>query len=211
MPSCLDAETLVAYCEDEIDSADVTRAEEHLHHCGACAAEVQRLVALRVAMAPSWAAIVPQTLARETPACAPAGDSTGREPAILRRRLGSSEGAFSSVWSRIRWFGARVFQPWSMAGALAASALLLITIAQLRGPESGDFQLRGDQIVRVTIVRDGVAARARPGDREPIVELLPRGTVAVSLKESAGWMRLRLADGRRVWVRRKDTDVARPD
>jgi hypothetical protein len=99
-----------------------------------------------------------------------------------------------------------------MAGALAAAALLLITIGQLRGPESSETHFRGgDQIVRVTIVGDAVAARARPGDREPVVEVLPRGTMAVSLEELADWNRIRLADGRRVWVRRTDVAVARPD
>jgi hypothetical protein len=95
-------------------------------------------------------------------------------------------------------------RPWPALGALAATAVLVIVVARLLpfGGTGGEIQFRGaPTALKVEIIADGVIARARPGDDQPAVAALSRGTVAKRLEESGEWTRIELPDGRRVWVR----------
>ena len=70
------------------------------------------------------------------------------------------------------------------------------------GTNGSDVGFRGVPEARQLEVRtEGSPARARPGDDEPILATLSRGTIVTRLDESGEWTRVQLADGRRVWVR----------
>ena len=49
-PHCLSEELLVAYSEGDSRGAEAVPAEQHLLHCASCVGEVQRLIALRIAI-----------------------------------------------------------------------------------------------------------------------------------------------------------------
>jgi hypothetical protein len=154
--------------------------------------------------------MAPTSIAQGSALHSPGGAAEQPEAVVLGRSASASEGTMSPVRSWVRAIAERAFHPWPMAGAVAAAALLVITIGQLRGPESIDVHFRGGgELAQVTIVADSVDARARPGEEEPVVAHIVRGTVAVLMEESGVWARLRLADGRRVWVRRAEIVVAR--
>ncbi len=191
MPAgCLDEEMLVAYSEAELSGDDAARAEQHLSGCSRCVAEVQRLIGLRVSMGEAAIGMA-------------AAQAEVGEP-------GGSVLLVGATWlvARIREFvraiGQIFTQPWPALGAVAAAAVLTIVIARLlpTGSDVGEIQFRGvPEPRRVEVVSDSVTARARPGDDQPIVATLGRGTVGTRLEDSAEWTRIELRDGRRVWVR----------
>lgn len=186
LAGCLDPETLVAYSDAELTGDEAARAEQHLETCASCVGEVQRLIRLRIAVGES-------TTAAQQPARA-------LSPAAPIRW-----GARVQAW--IESFGERFRPRWPALGALAATAVVILAVTRFvfLGDRPAEVQFRGVQDApRVEIIADQVPGRARPGDGEPIVATLSRGTVAIRLEESAGWTRLQLADGRRVWVRSAD-------
>lgn len=184
-PTCLDPETLVAYSEAELSAGEAARAEQHLQECTECVAEVQRFIALRVAMGETPAARQAPTRAAEHVAAAGASRWGGR----LREWAESLADALRPRWAAI--------------GAVAATALVVLAVARFVpvGDQRGDVQFRGTtNLPQIEVIADNAPARARPGNNEAIVLQLPRGTVATRLEESGKWSRIQLADGRRVWV-----------
>ena len=189
--SCLDEESLVAYCDAQLSAAAAARAEHHLGECGRCVAEVQRLVAVRVAM--------------EETAEAPLAAAPPQPVAKVPRRTAALRAAVQSVGTALR-------RPWPAMGLLAATAILVVVVARLlpSGGSGDDIRYRSlSGTPQVVVMADGVVARARPGDDQAAVVTLERGTVASRLEEANEWARIQLADGRRVWVR--STQVARSD
>lgn len=190
--TCLDEETLVAYSEAELSRDEAAQAETHLRGCAHCVGEVQRLVELRVAME-----------APRAPSEAPLPSAVVAERAATAAHLGSVVAGWLARLAEWLQSGLSVLaRPWPAAGLVAATALALVVIAGLLPRGSSDLRARGAPApVKFEVVVDAVAAHARPGDDEPIVATLSRGTVVNRLEESKGWTRIELPDGRRVWVR----------
>ncbi len=93
-------------------------------------------------------------------------------------------------------------RPWPAAGLVAVTALAIVVIAGLLPTGESGTGVRGVPApVKLEVVVDGVAAHARPGEDEPVIATLNRGTLVNRLEESQGWTRIELPDGRRVWVR----------
>jgi hypothetical protein len=153
-------------------------------------AEVQRLIALRIAIGeptPERAAEPQAALA--TTAWAAAARVVSEWVGRLRE------------WSAV--LGGAVRQAPAFS-AVALAALVLVVGAQLlsRARDAAEFQLRGvGDAPSVEVIEDGVVGRARPADDQPAVAVLARGTTGTPLEESGGWTRIELPDGRRVWVR----------
>ena len=239
---CLDAESLVAYCESELDAGSTAVSERHLATCTRCVAEVQRLLALRRALAQQpaatpgahtvdasvarwkWAAYFGEqaaSLARRvdsrisgmvrggaTPPQAPRNGEIGDAPRDARA-LGPAPSVRGSRRSPTRpdhWLraiGDLVRPRWAAVATLSAVAALVMTVARFAPTteHSGDVQFRGAAPrERVEVISATAAGRPRPGDSEPILVILERGTVGVQLEAVRDWTRVELADGRRVWV-----------
>jgi len=181
--TCLDPEALVAYSEAELTGDDATRAERHLQTCARCVGEVQRLIRLRVAIGESTTA-VPEPARTFSPAAA------------------IGWGARLRAW--VESFGERFRPRWPALGALAATAVVILLVTRFVpfGNRGDEVQFRGIEATqRVEIIADKAPGRARPGENEPILVQLSRGSVATRLEESGRWTRIQLPDGRRVWVR----------
>jgi anti-sigma factor RsiW len=178
---CLDAETLAAYSEAELDSTALAHTERHLLECRHCVAEVQRVMRLRVALA--------EPTAHVTETARPRRGSAGRWVAQLRDQLSS--------------LGSMLARPWPMLGTVAAMAMLAVVIVRVlpaRDATSGVLFRGVPEPPQFTISADAVAGRAHPGDDQPIVVTLQRGMMVQRLEQSGDWTRVELADGRRVWV-----------
>ncbi len=185
---CPDAELLVAYSEGPLASAEAKETERHLADCGRCVDEVRRLIRLRVAQGAT-------AVASLAPARAEAPSASSADPRQPRRLL-------RNLWDAVAGFQVR---PAATGGLVAATALLLIVAARLLPVQTGETLYRGlSATAQIEIVADDVAARTRPSRTEAVVAVLRRGTIARHLEASAGWVRIELSDGRRVWVEARD-------
>jgi len=190
-PGCLDEERLLAYCDAHLSADEALRAEQHLGECGRCVGEVQRLIAVRVA--------IEETVQAPVPVAPP-------------QRGGKVHRWVGALRATVRSAGNTVARSWPALGMLTATAVLAVVVARLlpSGGSGNDIRYRSVAgTAQVAIVADDVVARARPGNDQAAVVTLERGTVASHLEESNDWTRIQLADGRRVWVR--STQVARID
>lgn len=179
---CLDAERLVAYCDAQLSTDETVHAEQHLGECGRCVGEVQRLIAVRVAM-------------EET--------AEGPMPAAPPQRVGEVRRRAASLPAMVQSIRSALARPWLAAGMLAATAMLAVVVTRLlpSGGSRDDIRYRGSAgTAQVAVLADDVVAQARPGNDQALVVTLKRGTVASRLEESNEWTRIQLADGRRVWV-----------
>jgi len=180
---CLDEERLVAYCDAQLSTDEAVRAERHLGDCGRCVGEVQRLIAVRVAM-------------EETAA--------GPVPAAPPRRVGEVRHWVAALRAVAQSVGNALARPWPAVGMLTATAMLAVVVARLLPSGGSGDGIRYRSIAgtaQVAVMADDVVAQARPGDDQAAVVTLTRGTVASRLEESNEWTRIQLTDGRRVWVR----------
>ena len=190
--SCLDEETLVAYTEAELSRDEAAHAEVHLRKCARCVGEVQRLIELRVAME-----TVP------TPCEAPSPSPVVAQRAATAGLLGRVvAGWLEQLAEWLRSALDVLPRPWPAAALVAVTALAIVVIAGLLPTGRSDMGIRGVSApVKFEVVVEGVPAHARPGDDEPVVATLSRGTLVNRLEEAQGWTRVELPDGRRVWVR----------
>ena len=185
---CLDEERLVAYCDAQLSPDETVCAEQHLGECGRCVGEVQRLIAVRVAM--------------EETAEAPVPAAPPQRVGEVRRRVAALRAMLQSV-------GHALARPWPAVGMVVATAMLVVVVARLLPSSGSGADIRYRSIAgtaQVAVLADDVVAQARPGDDQAAITALKRGTVASRLEESNEWTRIQLADGRRVWVR--STQVA---
>ena len=182
---CPDAERLLAYCGATLDTTAETLVEEHLRHCAQCVAAVQHFVRLgrqmerdekpsAVVAAPAHAAIA-------------ARHSAGRVAIAALR----------AWWEQL----GDLLTPRLWAGGAVAFAVLVLAIGVTRflGPPA--MQERGGAAPAMVVLTADAVGRARPAEDEVAVTRLARGTRAQQLEVTAGWTRIELVDGRKVWVR----------
>jgi anti-sigma factor RsiW len=195
---CPGAESLVVYTDGEAAAADAA-LEAHLQACARCVGEVQRLITLRVALETAPGSV---TNAPVAPSLEGAIAPHGRYP--WARALGLRAIRWRGRWREVVRSSRHILaRPWPTLGAVAATAVLAIVVVRFVpfGTNARDVGFRGVQEAPRLEVRADSVARARPGDDEPILATLSRGTIVTRLEESGEWTRVELADGRRVWMR----------
>jgi hypothetical protein len=205
-PECPSDEVLVAYSAGELDAELSACIEEHLLHCPHCVRVAQDMVHWQMALAENEAGAASN-------AAADLAKPHQRGWHIVDNHLRDALRAIGlgrDIESRASRPHLPALSRLSLPAAAVVAVLLLFVAlrwlpAENRATEAG-FRAFGTAR-QVRVLNDGVTARARPGEDQPVIVTLAHGSSGRFLQTDREWTRIELPDGRRVWVRSAEVEL----